>query len=322
MGFDTSHPQPKVSVGILTRNAGALFQQVMDALHVQQTPWPFVVVVLDSASKDGTDACAASRGATVIPYRPAKFRFGTARDVLFSHCRGDVIVTISQDVVPAGPDWLVRLVTPVLEDRADAAIGEQAPQPGGYAFYWDYHASWLRSVPIRFDQAYGRIAITCSNLAIKRSVWEQLRFGDCDYIEDRVLQVKLFKGGYRMTQVKGALSYHGHDYTWKDLCSRTGSFALGWARLGWPYTGTRLLRDLIQPSRYLVVLDALLRRKFVTWKEAVYPVAMCFMQYSWSRRLKAELAEEQPQRDAQLWHARLPGRTPVAAAGGGAGHQK
>ena len=290
MAMETAHPRPVVSVGILTRNAGKLFEQVLDALHAQKTDWPFEVVVLDSASKDGTDKLAEQRGAKVIPYRPTKFRFGTARDTVFSHCRGDVIVTISQDVLPATETWLADLVKPVLEDRADATIGEQTVQPGSYAFYWDYHGSWLRSVPIRFDQAYGKIALTCSNLAIKRSVWEKLRFGDCDYIEDRVLQVKLHQGGYRMMQVKGALSYHGHDYSWKDLCSRTGTFALGWARLGWPYTFRRLLRDLVQPSRHLIVLDALVRRRLVSGKEIVYPVAMCFIQYKWSRKHAKELA--------------------------------
>jgi len=93
-----------------------------------------------------------------------------------------------------------------------------------------------------------------------------------------------------MMQVKGALSYHGHDYTWKDLCNRTGTFALGWARLGWPYTFRRLVRDLVQPSRHLIVLDALARRRLVSWKEIVYPVAMCFIQYKWSRKHDKELA--------------------------------
>src|SRR5436853_7916249 len=97
MPFDPSHSTPKVSVGILTRNAGKLFHQVMDALAAQQTPWPFEVVLLDSASKDGTDRYAADHGARVVPYKPAKFKFGVARDTLFENCRGEVLVTISQD---------------------------------------------------------------------------------------------------------------------------------------------------------------------------------------------------------------------------------
>jgi rhamnosyltransferase len=284
MPLDSNHPQPLVSVGILTRNAGRLFHRVMDALHAQATDWPFEVVILDSASKDGTDTYASSRGARVVPYRPAKFRFGPARDALFEQCRGRVIVTISHDVVPAGRHWLAGLVAPILDGRAAATVGEQLAPPGGYAFYWDYHGSWMRSVAVAFDQAHGRIAMSCAHMAIRRDVWEKLRFGDCETIEDRVMQVKLHQGGYRMLQVKDAISYHGHDYGWKELGSRIASFALGWARLGWPYTWRHLLRDLAQPSRWLSIIEAFGQRRLVNWKEVAYPLAMCWMQYKGSRK--------------------------------------
>ena len=98
------------------------------------------------------------------------------------------------------------------------------------------------------------------------------------------MQVKLHTAGHRMMQVKKALSYHGHDYTWKDLSNRIASFAFGWKTLGWPYTPWRLVRDLMQPTRYAETADALLKRRLRTWKELVYPFAMCFMQYRGSRR--------------------------------------
>ncbi len=62
MGFEINSTSPRVSVGILTRNGGKLFHKVMEGLIGQQTPWPFEVVILDSASKDGTDTHAAARG--------------------------------------------------------------------------------------------------------------------------------------------------------------------------------------------------------------------------------------------------------------------
>jgi hypothetical protein len=100
------------------------------------------------------------------------------------------------------------------------------------------------------------------------------------------MQVKLFKNGFKMLQVKDAVSLHGHDYSWKQLQDRFGSFAMGWAELGWPYTTRRLLRDLVQPSRYLETASAFMNRKLRSWKELVFPFAMCFMQYSGSRKAK------------------------------------
>jgi len=291
MPFDPQHPNPRVSVGILTRNAGPLFARVLDELAKQQTPWPFEVVVLDSNSKDGTDTLGESKGARVIPYRPAKFRFGTARDTLFENCRGEAIVAISQDVVPADPHWLAKLTTPILEGRADATTGEQRPAPGEYAFYWDYHGSWMRTIAIRFDQTFGKFALSGSNMALRRSVWQKLRFGDVEAIEDRHMQVKLFKTGHAMHQVKDAVSLHGHDYTWKQLSDRVGSFAMGWAELGWPYTFRRMLRDLVQPNRYIETADAFINRRLRSWKELFYPFAMCYMQWQGSRKVKRPFSD-------------------------------
>jgi rhamnosyltransferase len=284
MSFEPSQPSPKISVGILTRNAGKLYHRVTDALIAQKIDKSFEIVVLDSASKDGTDKYAAEKGARVVPYRPKKFKFGMARDTLFENCRGEVIVTISQDVVPAGETWLADLTRPIFDGTADATTGEQREPPDAYTFYWDYHGSWLRTVAIGFDQAYGRVALSGSNMAIRRAAWEQLKFGDCDAIEDRVMQVKLHAKNLRMTQVKQAISYHGHDYTWKQLYDRNGSFAYGWAQLGWPYTSRHLLRDLVQPNRYLIILDAFMRRQLRSWKEFWFPIAMCFMQWHGSRK--------------------------------------
>ena len=89
MPFNPSNSAPRVSVGLLTRNAGKLFGRVIDAISKQASEWPFEIVILDSGSKDGTDKYAESRGVRVVPYKPAKFRFGTARDTLFDNCRGE-----------------------------------------------------------------------------------------------------------------------------------------------------------------------------------------------------------------------------------------
>jgi len=106
------------------------------------------------------------------------------------------------------------------------------------------------------------------------------------------MQVKLFENGYRMRQVKEALSYHGHDYTWKDLANRTASFSMGFARMGYPYTIWSFLRDLMQPSRYAITAQATLSKKLRSWKEFAYPFAMCWMQYKGTRdALKSQKSE-------------------------------
>jgi hypothetical protein len=144
----------------------------------------------------------------------------------------------------------------------------------------------MRTIAVRFDQTFGKFALSGSNMALRRTVWQKLRFGDVEAIEDRHMQVKLFKTGHRMLQVKDAVSLHGHDYTWKQLNDRVGSFAMGWAELGWPYTFRRMLRDLVQPNRYIETADAFMSRRLRSWKELLYPFAMCYMQWQGSRKVK------------------------------------
>src|SRR4030095_13481464 len=106
MPLDSSHPQPKVSVGIMTKNSGPVFRRVMEALHAQETPWPFELVVVDCGSTDGTREYAASCGALMHEYRVEKWRYGPARDYMLERCRGEALLVMSADVIPATPDWL------------------------------------------------------------------------------------------------------------------------------------------------------------------------------------------------------------------------
>jgi hypothetical protein len=61
---------------------------------------------------------------------------------------------------------------------------------------------------------------------------------------------------------------------------------MGWAELGWPYTFGRMMRDLVQPSRYIETAHAFITRRLRSWKELLYPLAMCYMQWRGSRKVK------------------------------------
>ena len=47
-------PRFKASVVLPTHNAGPIIQAVLKSLHLQNTPWKFQCVLIDSSSKDGT----------------------------------------------------------------------------------------------------------------------------------------------------------------------------------------------------------------------------------------------------------------------------
>ena len=79
------------------------------------------LVVLDDRSTDATATAAASAGATVVPIATIHDRYGTsigkgnALWASLSATTGDIVVWCDGDVVSFTPDWVLHLVTPLLD---------------------------------------------------------------------------------------------------------------------------------------------------------------------------------------------------------------
>lgn len=80
------------------------------------------LIVLDDASTDGTAEVATEAGATVVPVDFVHFFHGTAHgkgNALWASLmasRGDLVVWCDGDITSFTPDWIVRLVVPLLID--------------------------------------------------------------------------------------------------------------------------------------------------------------------------------------------------------------
>jgi glucosyl-3-phosphoglycerate synthase len=92
------------------------------------------VVVVDSGSTDATAAIAADAGARVVRARDVLRGWPTTgkgaavwRGVAAAH--GDVLVLLDADLDPFEPDWVVRLLTPVLTDPGIALVKGAADRP-------------------------------------------------------------------------------------------------------------------------------------------------------------------------------------------------
>lgn len=102
--------RPRASVLIPVKNGGALLGQVLDAVLAQQAPWPFEVIVMDSGSADGSPELVRARGVRLESIPPAEFGHGRTRNALAALSRGDFLVFITQDAMPAHDRWLASLV--------------------------------------------------------------------------------------------------------------------------------------------------------------------------------------------------------------------
>lgn len=246
-----------VSIVILSKNGGQLFQESLDAIFKQDTSFDYEVIVVDSGSTDSTLDVLKHYPLQLYSIDPESFFFGPARDFGFSLSKGEYVVTISQDVVPAVSRWLNNLVAPLMEDRADLVQGKDILPQTGDIFFWEKQGLFYRSIIGRdFIRQYGGFGVSCTNMAIKRSVWERVRFGDAPMNEDKEIQKRLVSKGYRIFFQPDALAFHGHQYSLRSLMKRCENEGMGWRRVGVQYSWKDMLEDIISNRWFYAVLWA------------------------------------------------------------------
>lgn len=121
-------PAPCASVVIPVKDGAATLGALLDALAVQQVP--LEVLVLDSASRDGSGALAAARGARVVPVAPGAFDHGETRNLGAREAQGPFVLFFTQDALPQGPSFVQALLAPLQADgRLAGAFARQVPRP-------------------------------------------------------------------------------------------------------------------------------------------------------------------------------------------------
>lgn len=217
----------RVSVVIPTRNGMSTLPAVISAIRAQRTDADVEVVGIDSASTDGTTQLLRDRGATVIEIARDAFNHGTARNQAIGAAHGDLIVLLSQDAEPAGPDWLDALLRPLLDNlHVAGSFARQRHRPSAGAIVRHYHARWMgstdaaRVVRIASAQAFEHMTpaerldvCTFDNVCscIRRSVWEHHPFPAAAIAEDVAWAKTVLLAGFALAYAPDAVVVHSHD---------------------------------------------------------------------------------------------------------------
>jgi cellulose synthase/poly-beta-1,6-N-acetylglucosamine synthase-like glycosyltransferase len=165
---------PSYSVVIPARDAASTLPGVLEALAAQE-PAPAEVIVVDDGSRDGTAAVAERGGAEVLSTGGGRFA-GGSRNLGWERARGDVVVFLDADVVPA-PDWGAGMVR-AAQEFPGALVGcgrtFSAETPWGWVCHLQVETPFLplgepherqflsafcmlvpRDAPVRWDESYG-----------------------------------------------------------------------------------------------------------------------------------------------------------------------
>lgn len=278
-----------LSVIIPTCNAADWLEEQLRVL-AGQTRLPDEILVVDSASTDATPEIAGRfPQVRFMGISRRDFDHGATRTLAAQAARGDILVFLTQDAIPADSSALARLTAPLADARIAVAYGRQLPHTNATPF-----AAHLRlfNYPDRPEaprcfadrKRLGLHTVFCSNsfAAYRRDALEaagffpeRLLFG-----EDSFTVAKMLKLGYCVQYIPGALAFHSHNYRLVDEVKRyfdTGAFHAEARELLQPFgaatgAGRRFvlseLRYLLAQGRYHLLPASLVRNacKFVAYQ--------------------------------------------------------
>lgn len=247
-------------------------RESLQAVLAQTTDFAFEVVAVDSGSTDGTLEFLQGQPVKIHTIPPESFNFGATRDLGFSLGQGEILVTLSQDAVPAGPDWLQNLCRPFVDPGVAAVQGKERPWAGRDVFFWSRVGLFnFTRESQRWRKAHQGVGLSFVNCAVRRSVWEANRLGPVAMSEDKVFQKRLAEQGHRIVRAPEAVVWHSHQYDRESLVKRCMNEGLGWRLVGVEYSGFDMLVDMCHPFIWLGFAYGLVTLRIRTAAELLFP---------------------------------------------------
>ncbi len=208
-----------VSVVILTLNAGERLRSLFEALLPQTVPLELMVV--DSSSTDSTLSIAEAYGAKVATVQRSDFDHGSTRNFGFLQTSGDIVVFLTQDVIPAGQETIEKLIAPFFADElVGCAYGRQLPSPGATVFaahsrIFNYGPTSLVKSRDKGERGIKVPFLSNSFAAYRRKALEEIGLFKEGLIstEDTYAGARMLMAGYRIAYAAHAKVYHSHNYS-------------------------------------------------------------------------------------------------------------
>ncbi len=213
----------RISVVIPTFNAGAGISALLEALMRQETA-PFEIVAIDSGSTDETRKRVEGAGARFVELKE-RFNHGLARDAGIAATSGEFVFLTVQDALPAASDCLARFSRHFDDPKVAGVSSRQVPPADGPAELkikaeLDARPSEpVQKISLAEHPDYGnyspseRVALyRFDNVGamLRRSVWEKIPFGACDYAEDLLWAQRALEAGHTIVRDFTAPIVHAH----------------------------------------------------------------------------------------------------------------
>jgi glycosyltransferase involved in cell wall biosynthesis len=201
-----SHPLPRVSVVVPTRNRASLLPGLLEALERQRFR-DFEVIVVDDGSTDGTpDVLGAweREGRAVIRLERSAGSYA-ARNAGWKAARGEIVAFTDDDCFPQ-PAWLSGLLRALNDPSIAAAQGVTLAEPGEISPFTHQIDQQRPGPPYR----------TC-NMAYRHSVLERLGgFEEMPWYADNILGLRARQLGSVIFAPDAIVLHPPGPRTWRD----------------------------------------------------------------------------------------------------------
>lgn len=215
----TADAAPSVSVVIPTLNAAPFLPRLLAAIFNQQPTAPLEVILVDSMSSDATRSIAAGYPEVrLVPI--ADFSHGRARNLGAREAKGEVIVLLTQDAMPADTAWLAGLLAPFAESQVAAVYSRQVPRPDANPMERHFLAKRFPDAPARRVRR-GEAPLTLEEVffsnvsaAIRRAVLLEHPFDESLIMsEDQQFSRDVIAAGHAVVYQPASVVVHSHNYS-------------------------------------------------------------------------------------------------------------
>lgn len=230
---ETAHP--RVSVVLPTFNGEDDLRRMLPKLLEQDFDGGVEICAIDSSSADGTVALLKEVGARVEVIPQAEFSHGPTRNHCALSARGEFLVFMSQDVMPAHKSFLSELIGAFEDERVAGAYSRVLPHPDDDPLT----ARTVLDLPESSEQAFVRDLDSVQGLweldpderirylrfnnvasAIRTSVFGEFPFPPTAFAEDFAWASRVLSRGWRIAYVPTSVVQHAHAYTLRSAYER------------------------------------------------------------------------------------------------------
>lgn len=220
------------------------------------------ILIVDSSSNDNTLEIANKYLLKVISIQRKDFNHGLTRELGRKYLNKDIIVMLSQDIVPVSDNFIDILIHPIESGLASISYARQIPHKNAnfiasFPRYFNYpdtsHTRCIKDINI-----YGVYTFFCSDSCaayLNSSIEAMGGFPETIVAEDYLVTAKILIAGHKISYITECIVEHSHNYSLKDEFRRSFDTGVYRKRNKWieNYVGTADKRGIEFVKKFLLM---------------------------------------------------------------------